>query len=77
MTPSQIFIFIAILVLAGIMIARIVIWGKRQRPLTPLTGLAFAFIVGGIVFGENRLTGYGLMAVGVLLAVIDIIRKSK
>jgi len=50
--------------------------GRPQR-LTPLAGLAFAFVLAGILFGEDRFVGYGLMGVGVLLALIDIIRKSR
>ena len=49
----------------------------RPEKLTPLTGLAFAFVLAGILFGEERLFGYGLMAVGVLLALIDIVKKSR
>jgi hypothetical protein len=29
-------------------------------------------IVAGILFGENRYLGYGVMAAGVIIAVIDI-----
>jgi hypothetical protein len=35
--------------------------------------LALPLVLAGILFGENRLIGYGLMGAGVLLAVIDII----
>ena len=53
--------------------------GKAGRPgrLTPLAGLAFIFVLAGILFGEERLIGYGLMAVGVVLALIDIWNKSR
>jgi hypothetical protein len=37
-----------------------------------LAGLAWAFVLAGIIFGEDRLIGYGLMGVGVVLAVIDV-----
>jgi hypothetical protein len=41
-----------------------------------LASLAFGFVVAGIVFGnDNRLIGYGLMGIGVLLAVLDIFRN--
>jgi hypothetical protein len=30
-----------------------------------------------ILFGENRYIGYGLFAVGVIVAVIDILLRSK
>jgi hypothetical protein len=39
--------------------------------------VAFAFILAGILFSANRLVGYGLMGVGVVLAVIDIIRMAR
>jgi hypothetical protein len=53
--------------------------GAARRPgrLTPLAGLAFVFILAGIVLGEDRLIGYGLMGVGVVLALIDIWNKSR
>ncbi len=78
MNVSQIFILIAIAVLAVIALMVFVIGkkGTGQR-LTPLASYAFAFILAGILFGENRLIGYGLMGIGVILAVIDIVNKSR
>ncbi|OGZ33661.1 MAG: hypothetical protein A2Y98_01875 [Candidatus Portnoybacteria bacterium RBG_19FT_COMBO_36_7] len=78
MNASQIYIAIAIVVLA--VIAIIVFLVRRNRPekkFGPLASLAFAFIIAGICFGENRILGYSLMGAGVLLAIIDIVRKSK
>jgi hypothetical protein len=49
---------------------------REQNRLTPLAGLAFAFVVAGIIFGEERIIGYGLMGVGVILAVVDIVNRS-
>jgi asparagine N-glycosylation enzyme membrane subunit Stt3 len=65
----------ALLVLAVLAYAT----ARSRRPgrLTPLAGLAFVFILAGILFGEQRLLGYGLMGFGVLLALIDIINKSR
>jgi hypothetical protein len=37
--------------------------------------LALGFVLAGILFGIERLIGYGLMDIGVLLAVIDIYRQ--
>ena len=51
--------------------------GKRETRLTPLAGLAFGFILAGIFFGEDRLIGYGLMGVGVVLAIVDIFHRSR
>jgi hypothetical protein len=50
---------------------------KREKPLTRLAALAFAFVLAGIFFGENRFLGYGLIAVGVGFAVADMIRRSR
>ncbi len=78
MESSQIYILISIIVLLIIAILLIFVRkNKKQKSLTPLGGLAFAFVIAGIVFGENRLVGYGLMGVGVLLAIIDSIKKLK
>lgn len=46
-------------------------------PMTWLGGLAIVFVVAGIAFGASRLVGYGLFAVGLALAVLDIARRSR
>ncbi len=73
MNASQIYIAIAIAIVALAVIAVLIFVirkGKVKR-LTPLTGLAFSFVLAGVIFGEERLIGYGLMGVGVILAVVD------
>jgi len=50
---------------------------RKDRKFTPLAGLAFAFILAGIIFSDDRLIGYSLIGVGVILAVIDIFKKLK
>lgn len=45
--------------------------GHRHKRLTPLGGVAFACVVAGVVFGENRSLGLFLLGAGVLLAVLD------
>jgi len=75
---SQIYIAISIVVLAVIALLFIISGrSKKQNRLTPLAGIAFGFILAGIVFGDDRLIGYGLMGVGVTIAVIDIFIRSK
>jgi len=74
MNPSQIYIAISIVVLA--IIALLVFFvNKKYKKLTPLAGLAFGFILAGIIFGDDRLIGYSLIGIGVVFAVIDIIKK--
>jgi hypothetical protein len=77
MTTSAAFVAISIIVLA--IIAILVFFAGRNRGenrLRPLAGLALGFVVAAILFGEDRVIGYGLMGIGVVLAVIDIIARS-
>ncbi|MCP4258613.1 MAG: hypothetical protein GY774_14100 [Planctomycetes bacterium] len=78
MNASQIYIAISIVVLAIIALL-VVFMGKsrKENRLTPLAGLAFGFILAGIIFADNRLIGYSLLAIGVIIAVIDILKKAK
>jgi multisubunit Na+/H+ antiporter MnhB subunit len=76
MDASQVYIFISVIILALVAIA--LYFASRKRPkegLSKLAALAFAFIIAGIIFGEDRLIGYGLLGVGVLLALVDIYYK--
>jgi hypothetical protein len=80
MNTSIPYIAITIGVLALIVVALLIFWINKKRPgkrLSVLAGLAFACIVAGVVFSENRLVGYGLMGVGVILAVVDALMKSR
>jgi uncharacterized membrane protein len=71
-------IYIIVSIIALLIIAVLVLFtGKRRSSLTPLAGLAFSFTVAGIIFGGKRLIGYGLMGIGITLAIIDIIRRSR
>ena len=75
-TIPYIFISIGALLILGMLAYAT---GKAGRPgrLTPLAALAFVFVLAGILFGEDRIIGYVLMGVGVLLALIDIFKKSR
>ena len=78
MNTSQIFIAVSIAVLA--IVALLVFFmgkSRKENRLTPLAGLAFGFVLAGILFGDDRLIGYSLLGIGVILAVVDIFRKSK
>jgi hypothetical protein len=76
MNISQIYIAVSIVVLAAIAVLVFLVGKNREKKrLTPLASLAFAFVLAGILFGDNRLLGYGLMGIGVLLAVLDILRN--
>jgi hypothetical protein len=78
MNTSVAYIAIAIIALAVVALLVFVVRRDRQESrLTPLAAVAFAFVIAGILFGDNRFIGYSLMAVGVILAAVDIFRKSK
>jgi amino acid transporter len=71
--------YIAVSIVVLIIVAILVFFvskGKRRTKLTPLAGLAFGFVLAGILFGDDRLIGYGLMGVGVVLAIVDIVMRS-
>ncbi len=78
MASSQIYIFSTIIVSA--IIAGVVFFLRKGQPakkLSRLAALAFAFVLAGIIFSENRWVGYGLMGIGIILAIIDIIKNKK
>ena len=78
MNTSQIYIAISIIVLAAIALLVIFLGkSKKENRLTPLAGIAFGFILAGIIFGDNRLIGYSLLGIGVFLSVIDMFKKLK
>ncbi|MCP4257143.1 MAG: hypothetical protein GY774_06410 [Planctomycetes bacterium] len=79
MNTSQIYIAISIAVLAAIALL-VFFLGKsrKENRLTPLAGLAFGFVLAGIIFvDEGRLICYSLMGVGVIFAIIDMFNRSK
>ena len=76
MDAYQVYILIAIVVLA--LVAILLYFASRKKPkqgLSRLAALSFAFIIAGIIFGENRLVGYSLLGAGIGLAVVDIYSK--
>ena len=78
MTTSTAFILISIVVI--VIVAVLVFFVSKNRSenhLTPIASLAFGFILAGILFGEIRLLGYGFMAIGVVIAVVDIFNQGK
>ena len=78
MNTSQIFIAVFVITLAIVaLLVFFVSKNRKENRLTPLASLAFTFTVLGVVFSDDRLIGYGLMGVGVLLAVVDMYNRSK
>jgi hypothetical protein len=74
----QIFVVISIAVIAAIVLL-LFLMGRfhRRNTITPIAGLAFSFVISGILFGDDRILGYSLLAIGVMLAVVDIYDRSR
>jgi hypothetical protein len=76
MDISQIYIAVSLVILAVVaFLVFFVSKNRKENRLTPLASLAFGCILAGLFFGDNRFIGYGLMGVGVLLAIIDMYNK--
>ena len=75
---NAISIYLAIGIIAGLAIAMnlIFFYNRQDKGLSRLPGLAFAFVIAGIFLGGQRIMGYSLLGVGVILALIDIIQNS-
>ena len=76
MTMSQFYMAVVLVILAAVALMLVLTRkGGQQRRLSTLAALAFVFVFAGLFFGESRLLGYGLIAVGVVLAIVDIFRR--
>lgn len=49
----------------------------HEGGLSPLAGIAFGCIAAGFVTSDDQLVSCALFVVGVVMAIVDIIRKSK
>ena len=75
---------IALLIVVGILFV-ILAKARTPRPLSKLGAFAFLFVIlgiasgtiAGIFSGPSRLIGYSLMGVGIVLAIVDIIKRAK
>ena len=73
---SLAYILVAIVALAIIAVLMFFVKGKKgPKKLSRLTAIAFAFVLAGITFGDDRLIGYSLLGIGVAIAVIDMLKK--
>ena len=73
---SQPYILIAvIIILATALLLFVIRRNSDVNRLSPIAGLAFAFIIAGIVFSGDQTLGYILMGIGLVLAVVDMIRR--
>lgn len=76
MTPSQLFVAAVIIILFLVMVF-IGNQHSKTKKLSILSSIAFGCIVAGIAFGDNRIIGYSLFAIGIILSIIDVFMKLK
>lgn len=50
---------------------------SNVKKISPWGGLAFAFILAGLVLGQNRIIGYTLLGAGMVLAIVDIVIRAR
>lgn len=75
---SVIYIMLSLIILAIILILEIFTLKKKKlKKSSKLATSAMTLIVLGIIFGEDRLIGYSLIGVGILLSIIDLIKNLK
>ncbi len=78
MEASQVYIMIAV---AAMVVVLLVVFFLRKdkmgERLTPLASFSLILVIAGIINADNRLLGYSLIGAGILLAIVDIIKKSK
>ena len=74
---EPVWIAISIIALVVIVVLLLMGRGKQYRKPSNLAILGMSLVVLGIIFGDDRLTGYSFIGVGVLLSVIDATRNRK
>lgn len=50
---------------------------KNVQKISPIGGLAFAFVLAGLLLGQNRWVAYTLLGIGVVLAIVDIVLRAR
>ena len=78
MNISQIYIAVSIITLAiVVLIVFFVGRVQKEKRHSSLAGLAFGFVLAGILFVDDRLIAYSLLGIGLVLSVVDWFRLTK
>ncbi len=78
MITTSLVVYLAMIVVAAVALLLLIVKtsGKHRR-LKPLSGLGFVMIVAGIALAGDPLLGYGLMAIGIIITVVSILKINK
>lgn len=74
---TQIYVLTAVIALAIISIAVISRTKQKQKPLSKLGTLSLLLVIAGIIFSGTKLLGYDLIGLGIVLALLDILKRLK
>lgn len=78
MSTSLPYILIALVAIVIVVVFVFAVGRNRQENrLTPLAGLAFGFIVAGLIFGGSSIMSYAFLLLAIIVAVIDIIMRGR
>jgi hypothetical protein len=78
MNASKIYLVVTgVCLVIGVIVLYVVRSRRKLNIMTPLTGLGLGFFLVGVLFGQNQVSGYTFISLGVILAVVDLIRKTK
>jgi len=74
---EPVWIAISVVALIAIVVLLLVGRGKQYKKPSNLAILGMSLVILGIIFGDSRIIGYSFIGVGVLIAVMDIIRNRR
>jgi len=78
MTGNWVYIVLMVVILAALVFLMVRVRGiERNSRISPLIGLAMACFMGGLILADQRWLSYGLLGAGLVLAVIDILKRQK
>jgi len=76
-SSASAWIVYALVVLAIIFVILMITRKELPQRMSKMESLAFVLIIMGLFLAENRLLGYSLVGAGVILAVLDVLDKSR
>lgn len=76
-SPASAWLVYALVLLAIIFVMLMIKRKELPQRMSKLESLAFVLIIMGLFLAENRLLGYSLLGAGVILALLDILDKSR
>jgi len=74
---EPVWIAISIVALVVIVVVLLIARGRQYQQPSNLAIVGISLVVLGIIFGDDRVIGYSLIGVGVLLSVIEAIRNRR